>query len=71
MNGEQQRRGFASPTVNCRSGGDCHGLIAWVSGKDCWAGLERERERERRRLQGKKKIKMKSKKYYFNDIGNC
>jgi hypothetical protein len=78
MNGEHQRRGFASPMVNCRSNDECHGLIAWVSGKDCWARLERERERERRRsrrrrrrLQGKKRVKMKSKKYYFNDIRNC
>jgi head-tail adaptor len=47
MNGEHQRRGFASPMVNCRSNDECHGLIAWVSGKDCWARLERERERER------------------------
>jgi hypothetical protein len=70
MNGEQQHRGFASPTVNCKSGGDCHGLIAWVSGKDCWAGLEREREREEEE-DGDFKEKKKSKKYYFNDIENC
>jgi hypothetical protein len=62
MNGEQQHRGFASPTVNCKFGSDCHGLIAWVSGKDCWAGLEREREREREREKKKTETSRKKKK---------
>jgi hypothetical protein len=55
------------PTVNCRSGSDCHGLIAWVSGKDCWVGLQREREEEDEDedFKKKKKVKMKSKKILF------
>jgi hypothetical protein len=57
MNGEQQRRGSAGLTVNGRCGGDCRGLIAWVSG-----GLVfRERKTETSRKKEEKKVKMKSK----------
>jgi hypothetical protein len=60
MNNEQQHQGFAGLTVNGKSGGDCRGLIAWVSNKDCWAGLQREREGDgdfRKKKEKKKRVK--------------